>query len=173
MLKVAIFALPMALIWMTLTSKLSLDSFVIGYLLGFGILRLVRAQEANVDVRRLPQQAYAALIYTLLLTRDVVLSSFDVARRVLSPNMPLQPGVVKISTQDDSENPDQAIAALSAHAITITPGGLVVEFDKDGHTLYVHCLHIPELVPPMEKEQTRRLKLMRRILGYDRTERTG
>jgi multicomponent Na+:H+ antiporter subunit E len=96
------------------------------------------------------------------LGHDIWLSSVDVARRVLNPDMPLNPGILRVDTQDEDES--DITAAFSAHGITITPGELVVDFDGS-LTMYVHCLDMEESAKHAVAAQARRLKLLRRIIG--------
>jgi multicomponent Na+:H+ antiporter subunit E len=149
-------------VWMVITNRLTLESFVIGFLAGLAVTLLFKTQGMQISARQLPQQVYALLIYTLILLRDIVLSGLDVTRRVLSPEMPLKPGVIAVDTQDDSRSP--LIAALSADVITLTPGELVVEVE-DNHILYVHCLDVEASSKNVDRQQALRLKLFKRILG--------
>lgn len=162
MLNSLIFAIPVGLIWMMLSDQWSLDAFLVGYVLGVAVLILIGIQRVRLQRRNLPMQVAALIVYAARLAVDVVLSGFDVARRVIDPRMPLNPGIVAVSTQEDSES----LAALSAHAITITPGELVVEFDGN-ETLYVHCLDVEASAPNLDADQTRRLSLLRRVLGHE------
>lgn len=72
--------------------------------------------------------------YWLWLAKEVVKSSLDVARIVLSPSLPISPQIVKIkaSCQDPV---DQAILANS---ITLTPGTLAL--DVHNGEIIVHAL---------------------------------
>jgi multicomponent Na+:H+ antiporter subunit E len=155
-------SIPMALAWMALIAHLSAEAFAVGFVLGFAVLTLLGSELERVTWRRLPDQIGALLAYTLILCRDVWLSGLDVAQKVIQPQMPLRPGIVAVPTQDPKAS--DTIAALSAHAITITPGELVVDFDG-GKTLYVHCLDAYTSSQGAAGAQARRLRLLQRILG--------
>lgn len=72
--------------------------------------------------------------YWLWLAKEVVKSSFDVARIVISPGLPISPQIVKVRAS--SEHPvDQATLANS---ITLTPGTLALDVYKGEIT--VHAL---------------------------------
>jgi len=152
-------AIPLALFWMILVGRAEIASFIIGYVLAFTIALLVRP-DLRTNPARLPGQLIALVIYGVVLFRDIVLSSIDVTRRVLSPNMPLKQGIIAVNTQDE----DDLTAALSAHGITITPGELVVTFEEC-HVMYVHCLDIDDSAPRLESDQAKRLNMLKRILG--------
>jgi multicomponent Na+:H+ antiporter subunit E len=162
MLATLLLAVPFAVIWMIVTSSISLDSCVVGGLLGIAILMLMRTERQTVKWRRLPQQLWAFAIYSVTLTRDIILCSVDVTRRVIQRDMPITPGILAVSTQDFEES--DVIAAFSAHGITITPGELVVDFDG-AHTMFVHCLDIEASAKSASSAQTKRLQLLRTILG--------
>ena len=82
-----------------------------------------------------------------------VRSNLDVAYRVLHPDMPIRPGIVKVRTTLKSE----IAKTFLANSITLTPGTLSV--DIDGQDLYVHWInvrgedpeeHTAEIVKPFE-----------------------
>jgi multicomponent Na+:H+ antiporter subunit E len=158
----AVLAVPMAVLWMLVSSSISAGSFIVGYALSFAILYVVNVCSIEINYRKLPSQVAALFIYTVTLARDIWLSSVDVAKRVLDPDLPMNPGVIAVPTQDDSEC--DFTAAFSAHGITITPGELVVDFDGS-HTMYVHCLDVEASGKSAPGAQTKRLKLLNRIKG--------
>jgi multicomponent Na+:H+ antiporter subunit E len=164
MLATLLLALPLAMIWMVVTANVSLGSFLVGTILGIAILLLLRSEHPTIQWRRLPDQLIAFVIYTVTLTRDVIMCSIDVARRVLNPHMPITPGILAVPTQDMYEN--DVIAAFSAHGITITPGELVVDFDG-ARTMFVHCLDVEASARSAPSAQSKRLHLLRRILGRE------
>jgi len=72
--------------------------------------------------------------YWLWLAKEVVKSSLDVARIVLSPSLPISPEIVRINASSDQPL-DQAILANS---ITLTPGTLALDVHEGEIT--VHAL---------------------------------
>lgn len=158
----SLLAVPMALLWMIISGSVSLGSFGVGYVLAFAILYLMKTENIQLDWRKLPDQLLAFCVYLVTLLRDILLSSVDVLKRILDPDMPMNPGMIAVATQDNSES--DFIAAFSAHGITITPGELVVDFDGS-HTMYVHCLDVEASSQSAHAAQTKRLKLLRRIEG--------
>jgi multicomponent Na+:H+ antiporter subunit E len=154
-------AVVIAIVWMLITSRLNIESFLVGLVFGL-LISLLSPRRIDINGRQLPRQVFALVVYTLILARDIVLSGLDVARRVLSPTMPLNPGIIAVETQDEARSP--LVAALSADVITLTPGELVVEIE-DNHILYVHCLDVERSSKHAAKQQTQRLKLLLRILG--------
>ena len=65
-------------------------------------------------------------------------ANIDVAYRVLHPQLPISPGIVKVKTILKT---DTALTFL-ANSITLTPGTLSVDIDKERSCLYVHWIEV-------------------------------
>lgn len=157
-----VIAIPLALFWMGITNILTLGSFAVGYSLSISGLLLFRPELPAINWTKLPGQLFALVIYVALLYRDIILSSIDLTRRILSPNMPLKLGIIAVPIQDPEKS--QIVAALSADVVTLTPGELVVELE-DNDVMYVHCLDVEDAEAHAVDVQAKRLRLLERILG--------
>ncbi len=73
-----------------------------------------------------------ALWYWLL--KEVVKSSIDVARIVLSPSLPISPELVELTTTEKTD----AGKVILGNSITLSPGTVTIDVDED--RLLVHCL---------------------------------
>jgi len=94
--------------------------------------------------------------YWLWLTREVVKSSLDVARIVLSPSLPISPQVITIKAS--CKHPvDQAILANS---ITLTPGTLAL--DVHNGEIVVHALTSEGAEELRQGEMDRRVLALRK-----------
>ncbi|NQS99953.1 MAG: Na+/H+ antiporter subunit E [Candidatus Omnitrophica bacterium] len=69
---------------------------------------------------------------------ECIKANIDVAWRVVHPALPIKPGIVKVKTTLKS---DTALTFL-ANSITLTPGTLTVDIDKDSGVLYVHWIDV-------------------------------
>lgn len=69
---------------------------------------------------------------------EVVKANFDVAYRVISPRMPIRPGIVTIRTGLVS---DMGLTML-ANSITLTPGTMTVDIDRERGLLYIHWIAV-------------------------------
>ena len=69
------------------------------------------------------------------LVKEIVVSSIDVTRIVLSPRLPISPTMVQ--TQSKSKGVVRQV--LLANSITLTPGTLTTDIDDDG-LITVHAL---------------------------------
>jgi multicomponent Na+:H+ antiporter subunit E len=78
-----------------------------------------------------------AIAYIPVLVFWCIVANLDVAYRVLHPNLPIRPGIVKVKTKLRSKS---GLTAL-ANSITLTPGTMSVEIDPEGY-LYIHWIYI-------------------------------
>ncbi|MBK9124108.1 MAG: Na+/H+ antiporter subunit E [Chloroflexi bacterium] len=150
-------------LWAILTAQLSVEGWAIGAGLGFAMLVAVRGRQ-GIDVRPLdlPQRVAWLIVYLIVLERDVIVASIDVALRILGVRK-VDSGIIRVAVGDER----QEVAALTAHGITITPGQLVVDFDhiEDERYVYVHCLSVTDSEGTVEQDQVRRMRFFKRILG--------
>lgn len=76
----------------------------------------------------------------------LILANLDVARRVLSPKIPLNPGFVKVNTELEGD-----FAKLTlANSITLTPGTLSVDVNEND--IYVHTVDVKGKTPEENKQ---------------------
>jgi multicomponent Na+:H+ antiporter subunit E len=68
---------------------------------------------------------------------ECIKANFDVAYRVLHPKLPINPGIVKVRTKLKT---DTALTFL-ANSITLTPGTMSVDIDRDNGVLYIHWIN--------------------------------
>ena len=73
-------------------------------------------------------------------------ANFDVAYRVLHPDVPIRPGIVKVHTTLQSD----LAKTFLANSITLTPGTLTV--DIDGQDLYIHWINVTTDDPQKQTE---------------------
>lgn len=88
------------------------------------------------------------LYYAATFIWECLKANFDVAFRVLHPDLPIRPGTVKVKTALTS---DIALTFL-ANSITLTPGTTTVDIDKNNGYLYVHSLYMKEMIPGTERK---------------------
>lgn len=140
----AIRAIPVLLlafiVYIVFTGAITTYDIVTGILVGVvvGVVTadIVVSNPLKVlDLRRWIYLLLYALYYFFIAE---VKSHIDVIRRILSPKMPINPGIVKIPVRVNS---DYAITAV-ANSITNTPGTVVVELDENGKYFYVHWIDV-------------------------------
>lgn len=125
----------LAFVWMFLTVSYTQSSFITGYLLGLGILYLMRRIFPN---RFYVERIWAVIVLFFIFIRELVLSNIQVLLAVLRPRLDIKPAIFALETelQDDWE-----ITLLSS-LITLTPGTVVIHISDDQKTLYIHALHV-------------------------------
>jgi multicomponent Na+:H+ antiporter subunit E len=146
-------------VYLALTANLEVSNIMAGGLISLGVAALLRPAANPIGLRRLPGALLALIQYLALLLIELIVSGLQVARIVLSPSLPIKPGIVAIPSGTDSE----LATALSAHAISVTPGELVVEIGEDG-VMYTHCLDASQPEEVRLAAQRQRRDLLRRII---------
>ena len=81
---------------------------------------------------------YFFVYYLPVFLWEVIKANIDVAYRVLHPDLPINPGIVKVKTVLKS---DTALTFL-ANSITLTPGTMSVDIDRDKGVLYIHWINV-------------------------------
>ena len=74
------------------------------------------------------------LLYLPWLFKEIMLANFDVARRILSPSLPISPRLIKVRAGQRLE----LARVVYANSITLTPG--TVSVDMEGDEITVHAL---------------------------------
>ncbi|MBN2120627.1 MAG: Na+/H+ antiporter subunit E [Candidatus Omnitrophica bacterium] len=81
---------------------------------------------------------YFVFHYLPLFIWECIKANIDVAFRVLHPRLPIRPGIVKVKIKLKT---DTGITFL-ANSITLTPGTLSVDVDREKGFLYVHWIDV-------------------------------
>ena len=76
------------------------------------------------------------VIYIPVFTWRLILANIDVAKRVLTPKIPVNPGIVKVPTKLKGDFGKLTLA----NSITLTPGTLSIDVLED--SIYVHAIDI-------------------------------
>lgn len=128
----------LAVIWMLLQSDWTLAGLLVGYMLGLLIVGAFR--------RFFPAPFYARKLWAIirllvLFVKEMVLSSFIVARQTLSPRLNVRPGIFAYSTGLKSDWEVSLLACL----ICLTPGTLTLDISEDNRTLHIHAMDIEDV----------------------------
>lgn len=150
--------LILLILYLAITGNLQASNIALGALVAAVATLLLRPLPGATDLRRLPSATWAMLRYIAILATDVVKSGIGVARIVLNPALPIRPGIIAIPSGCDSE----LGVALSAHAISITPGEVVIGIDDEG-VLYAHCLDATHAAEYAAQAQAMRRDLLSKI----------
>ena len=109
-------------------------------ILGLGVALVVAVlfkEELTYTIRKVysPRRWFWFLVYIPVFFYYCIKANLDILYRVIHPEMPIKPGIVKIKTNLRSP---EALTAL-ANSITLTPGTMTVDITDDGY-LYIHWL---------------------------------
>ena len=80
------------------------------------------------------------LYYIPVFIWECLKANIDVAYRVAHPRLPIKPGIVKVKTTLRSNSG----LTFLANSITLTPGTLTVDIDRDNGFLYVHWIAVKD-----------------------------
>jgi multicomponent Na+:H+ antiporter subunit E len=152
----------LALVFLLLTGNRDPGTIILALIGGFVIGRTTHPGIGLLDWRNLPAILAASVRYIVRQLRDLFMSGIQVARLVWRPDQ-LRPGVLAIS----SNFSDAKGVALSAHAITMTPGTVVMELDREG-VMYTHCLDINDAGEIAEDAQAVRHDTLEVIFSANR-----
>lgn len=129
----AFYAALLGALWLVLQPGLTLGNAVVGYGLGFVVVRATRHFAAGrLGIRRPVVAARLLLVFL----RELVVSTLQVAAAIVRPQLNITPAfiVVPLTLTDDLS------ITILANMITLTPGTLTLDIAPDRSALYVHCL---------------------------------
>ncbi|MGB0681688.1 MAG: Na+/H+ antiporter subunit E [Magnetovibrionaceae bacterium] len=128
--------LVLAMVWGAVTASFAPGNLLFGFILGFFALWLVRER---FDQRNFFRPARVLRLVGVFL-KELLLSSYRVARDTLRPQMTFQPAVIAmpLDLKQDVE------IMLLANLISLTPGTLSVDVSTDKSTLYIHAMNVED-----------------------------
>jgi multicomponent Na+:H+ antiporter subunit E len=125
------------LTWLALTYSLSLPNVITGIIVSL-ITAIIFVPHFFDKVHKIfhPGRILWLLLYIVILVWECVKANFDVAYRVLHPDMPIKPGIVKVKLAIQT----QFGRTVLANSITMTPGTISVDIIDD--YLYIHWIYV-------------------------------
>jgi len=125
------------LFWLLLNGSLAADTLAVGAVVALVITLLSRNGMTFLSgYHYTPKALVATLLYLSFFFKELMKANFRLAKIVLSPSLPINPGFVKVQTK--LKSPMGRL--LLANSITLTPGTLTVEMEGDW--LYVHWVNM-------------------------------
>ncbi|MCS6844415.1 MAG: Na+/H+ antiporter subunit E [Caldilineales bacterium] len=146
------------LVYLALSANFELRNVVLGLLIAGGITALVHPAPYRIEPQRVPAAVWAAVRYVFVVAKDVLEGGLQVARLTLDPKLPIHPAIIAIPSGTESE----MATALSAHAITLSPGAMVMEIGDHG-AMYTHTLDVTVPDEVYFEMQARRRDLLMEI----------
>jgi multicomponent Na+:H+ antiporter subunit E len=125
------------LTWLALTSNLSLQEVTTGISASLIISLLLSSRYLELGLPPISLKKFVfAIIYIVILFKEIILANFDVAYRVIHPKMPIKPGIVIIKTKLKSDIGKMILA----NSITLTPGTFVLDIIDD--KILIHWINV-------------------------------
>jgi multicomponent Na+:H+ antiporter subunit E len=126
------------LLWMMLSARLDPAEIITGLVVAALVTLASQPHLALFSGLRLsPSAILPFLTYLGVFIAALIRANLDMARRVLSPSLPLCPGVIEVKTELKSS----LGRLILANSITLTPGTLTV--DLQGDRILIHWIDIP------------------------------
>ena len=148
--------LLLALLWAMVTGSITLLSLGMGFLIGFVVLAAVNRALGNTHYfGRFARGVSLALFFLW----ELVISSFRVAWDVISPRPYMDPAIIAVPLDLETD----AEITLLANLISLTPGTLSLDVSKDKKTLFVHGMHVDD---PDELRKDIKENFERRVKGF-------
>ena len=153
--------LGVAVLYLAVTSNLEFANVMASFAVGVVLAALLPAGR-SLRPSEMPRAAVAGLQHAVTLVWDVLLNGLLVAKMVAGGRRAICPGFVRVKDRHDRE----LASALEAHAITISPGQLVVSFEgRRGQdaVFEVHCLDTRR--SESDDDATGRARVVGRLAG--------
>ncbi len=125
------------LLWLLLTGSLERDELLAGVFISL-IVAIIAAKRLSIlnGVRFSPMSLIALIRYLGYFFTALWAANIDLARRILSPDLPINPGVVEVETTMQSD----LGKLMLANSITLTPGTLTVDvYDNHLRVHWINC----------------------------------
>ncbi len=136
-------AVALLLIWIGLTyspsisGEMFLQEFVVGSVVAIAIASLTFRNFTGLGLRYFhPKRIAYFIAFSLVFFKEMVKANLNMARIVLSPSLPVKPGIVEIET----ELKQPSAKLLLGNAITLTPGTMTLDYR--GNKAYIHWVDV-------------------------------
>jgi multicomponent Na+:H+ antiporter subunit E len=120
-------------LWVFLWDHIDALTIVTGVLLAVAVTRVLYLPPVLLSGRFNP---WHALLFGLRMIFDVLFASIQVALRAVNPRWQPMNAIIAVQLHTRSD----LVITLTAEAITLVPGTLVVDIDRERGLLYLHAL---------------------------------
>ena len=125
------------LLWLAFTTSLELQELVIGFFVSLFVTIITNSLVSWGNfILFNPIRLFYFLVYIPVFIWAMIKANLDVAWRVIQPKIPLNPGIVKLKTDLDSD----IGKLLLTNSITLTPG--TISFQVNNNDLYIHWIDV-------------------------------
>lgn len=129
------FGISLSLLWLLLSGHYSNLLISLGIFSVFFVILIARRMEV-VDQESHPTHlnSFALVRYWFWLLKEIALANIDVCKRILDPELPISPIIVKLPCSQQSDMG----RVTYANSITLTPGTVTLEVNESD--IEVHAL---------------------------------
>lgn len=129
--------ITLLIFWLMLNGTLATDSLIVGVIVSLSIsILFASGLSFFTEFRPTPQAFIAGFYYYFYFFKELIKSNLKLAKIILSPTLPIKPGIVKVRTKLKSKMG----RLMLANSISLTPGTLTVEMD--GEWMYIHWVTV-------------------------------
>ncbi|MFD7160514.1 Na+/H+ antiporter subunit E [Kribbella sp. NPDC059898] len=139
--------------WLALTALLTVESV----LAGLGVSLLVAWSLVRLGPVVRPWRVVSMVRLTAFVAYQVLLANISLARRIWTPSLPLETGMVIVPTRFGDESRVAAVGIVSSLIVD----NQIVDLDRSRHQLVYHCIAVPaeghrydEINGPLERRIT-------------------
>ncbi|TRL64574.1 Na+/H+ antiporter subunit E [Staphylococcus hominis] len=146
----------LAIIWMFLSGSYTFNNFLLGFLIGIGLVYLFK--------KVLPGSLYLKRVYKVIklivvFFIELMKANIDVSKIVLQPRLKNQPGFFIYHT--DLKHDWQIV--LLSNLITLTPGTVVLGISDDRTKIYIHSIDFSTKEEEVESIKSSLEKVVREV----------
>ena len=127
--------LALALAWVGMTGRLNASNLIIGFVVGYIVLLVLRGP---VAMRGQLRRMRTAVELLAIFTWEMLLANLRVAWDVVTPTHLMRPGVIAIplDAREDLE------ILILANMVSLTPGTLSLDVSDDRSVLFIHAMYL-------------------------------
>ena len=127
-------------VWLGFTVSLDPEELITGLTVAIIVSLISKNSIAGENPSKWfsPKRWLYAIAYIPYFLKELTMANLDVAYRVISPKLPINPGIVTVKPK---LKPPMARLVL-ANSITLTPGTITVDIHEDEY--YIHWINVTD-----------------------------
>jgi len=128
--------------WLILNQSLDIQYIATGLVFSL-VISLIFCRKCSVvkEIKLTPKAIIYSIAFMGVFLYELIRANIGMAMIVLSPSLPINPGIVKADTTLKSK----MARLVLGNVITLTPGTFTVDIIND--TLYIHCVNMHDEDP--------------------------
>jgi multicomponent Na+:H+ antiporter subunit E len=127
----------LTLIWIALTGSFTYINLFFGFIINFFVLWIVSRDSPD---KRYFTIAFKIIGFFFFFLYEILKANFQVAYEVMTSNLHMKPGIVKLELEARTDLEITFLASL----ISLTPGTLVIDVSDDRKVMYVHGMYLED-----------------------------